>query len=190
MDYHRALRSERIDAKALVDSVCERLRPLLRHHGAELRRKAPRGVLAPVYGDAVALGSAVRVVLRSLVDGRLAGDRVEIELMPAGSRLLLVGRAVVRAEPPATPRRRARRARQLARCAEIVAAHGGELREETEHSIRELQVDLPAGAPHGPHDPALAVIQEAVAEAEIGELRRRAAVRRQAARSLLPGAAP
>lgn len=155
--------NDRIELWPLLQQAWARVEPLARARNLKARFSAqgPKSQLAAIYGSEPWLLRVFVQCLEAAIRAARPGGMLDIEHRQMGPRALVVLRdsgAFVAARAGATPMEsgapRADGARLASRdliglklCQQIVAQHGGQLREEHDDGQRNFLIDLPTGAP-------------------------------------------
>ena len=160
--------TDRIELWPLLQEAWAKVEPLARARNLKARFTAqgPKSQLAAIYGSEHWLKRVFVECLEAAVRATRAGGSLEIEHRQMGPRALIVLRdsgAFVAAREESTPmesapsKGRAAHAASaklasrdligLKMCQQIVAQHGGQLREEHDDGERNFLIDLPTGAP-------------------------------------------
>jgi light-regulated signal transduction histidine kinase (bacteriophytochrome) len=160
--------TDRIELWPLLQEAWAKVEPLARARNLKARFTAqgPKTQLAAIYGSEHWLKRVFVECLEAAVRAARPGGSLEIEHRQMGPRALIVLRdsgAFVAAREESTPMETAavkgRAAAEsggkfasrdligLKMCQQIVAQHGGQLREEHDDGERNFLIDLPTGAP-------------------------------------------
>ena len=159
--------NDRIELWPLLQQAWARVEPLARARNLKARFTAqgPKSQLAAIYGSEPWLLRVFVECLEAAIRAARPGGMLDIEHRQMGPRALVVLRdsgAFVAARAGATPmesgaprtnagtsaaRLASRDLIGLKLCQQIVAQHGGQLREEHDDGQRNFLIDLPTGAP-------------------------------------------
>lgn len=193
------LANDRIELWSLLQQAWAEVEPVARQRGITIRfnSQIPAADLATLYGSEPWLRRVMVECLLSAVRGARGGSTLDIEHRQMGPRAMIVLRdsgAFARAphsaqsevlggesnntSTPAEPRLTARDMIGLKLCQQIVALHGGQLREEQDDELRNFLIDLPTGAPHRAGHAELDIAQAQRYASDLAELMAR---RRKAA---------
>ena len=193
------LANDRIELWALLQQAWTQVEPLARQRGVQIRfnSQIPAADLATLYGSEPWLRRVMVECLLSAVRGSRTGSTLDIEHRQMGPRAMIVLRdsgafastpqtaesEVLGGEPKkmqssSEPRLNARDMIGLKLCQQIVALHGGQLREEKDDELRNFLIDLPTGAPHRAGNAELDIAQAQRYASDLAELMAR---RRKAA---------
>jgi light-regulated signal transduction histidine kinase (bacteriophytochrome) len=194
------LANDRIELWALLQQAWTQVEPVARQRGVKIRfnSQIPAADLATLYGSEPWLRRVMVECLLSAVRGARGGSLLDIEHRQMGPRAMIVLRdsgafatasqsaesevlgGQTKKTPPTAvePRLTARDMIGLKLCQQIVALHGGQLREEKDDELRNFLIDLPTGAPHRANNPELDIAQAQRYASDLAELmakRRKAA---------------
>ena len=159
--------NDRIELWPLLQQAWARVEPLARARNLKARFTAqgPKSQLAAIYGSEPWLLRVFVECLEAAIRAARPGGMLDIEHRQMGPRALVVLRdsgAFIAARAEATPmdsgapradagtnavRLAPRDLIGLKLCRQIVAQHGGQLREEHDDGQRNFLIDLPTGAP-------------------------------------------
>ncbi|CAM3785682.1 sensor histidine kinase [Roseateles saccharophilus] len=167
------LANDRIELWPLLQSVWAELQPQAMARQVQVRFQARDEIanLATLYGSEPWMRRVFLECLEAAIRAAPSGSTLMIEHRQFGPRALLVFRnsgvfAQIQAgiELRQAPRGRAGTAAARERigfhlCRQILALHGGQLRDEIEDGERHLLIDLPTGAPHRPTDTQIDIAQ-------------------------------
>jgi len=185
------LDNDRIELKELLMKAWGQAEPLAMTRGVTVvfKSSVPKDELPAMYGSETWLMKVFQECIGAAVRSTRAGGTLTIDHTQMGPRALIVFRdsgVFASSEPgaEALPRsgRRERSLRgpqgrdyiglRLAR--QIVALHGGALREENEDGVRNFIIDLPTGAPHRVEQSQLDIAQAQRYAADLAALMARA----------------
>lgn len=170
------LSNDRIELWPLLQNAWAQVEPLARSRGVKVRFTSamPKDQLAAMYGSAHWLQRVFLECMESAIRATRSGGTLDIEHRQLGPRVLIVLRdsgvfAPSRQDatelsggkdrsPPAA-RLNARDLIGLKLCQQVVALHGGQLREEDDDGVRNFLIDLPTGAPYRAQDSELDIAQ-------------------------------
>ncbi len=182
--------SDRIELWPLLQRAWAKVEPLARARNLKARFTAqgPKTQLAAIYGSEHWLLRVFVECLEAAVRAARPGGMLDIEHRQMGPRALIVLRdsgAFVAARAEATPmdtgaakatatqpasRLAARDLIGLKLCQQIVAQHGGQLREEHDDGQRNFLIDLPTGAPFRNEATAMDIAQAQVYARDLAAL--------------------
>lgn len=189
------LSNDRIELWSLLQQAWALVEPMARQRGVKIRfnSQIPAADLATLYGSEPWLRRVMVECLHSAVRGARSGSTLEIEHRQMGPRAMIVlrdsgafsvanhrgesemlsiepGKAAAASTASAQPRLAARDVIGLKLCQQIVALHGGQLREEKDDNLRNFLIDLPTGAPHRAGNAELDIAQAQRYAADLAEL--------------------
>ncbi len=172
------LANDRIELWPLLQRAWAQVEPLARSRGIKVRftSAVPKDQLAAMYGSEHWLQRVFLECLESAIRATRSGGTLDIEHRQMGPRVLIVLRdsgvfAPQRQDATelvggkenknATPQARlnSRDLVGLKLCQQVVALHGGQLREEDDDGVRNFLIDLPTGAPYRAQDAELDLAQ-------------------------------
>ncbi len=182
--------NDRIELWPLLQQAWAKVEPLARSRNLKARFTAqgPKTQLAAIYGSEHWLLRVFVECLEAAIRAARPGGMLDIEHRQMGPRALIVLRdsgAFVAAKAESTPMEsgpsRAATAAHAARlasrdmiglklCQQIVAQHGGQLREEHDDGQRNFLIDLPTGAPFRNEATAMDIAQAQVYARDLAAL--------------------
>jgi signal transduction histidine kinase len=153
---------DRIELWPLLQKAWAQVEPLARSRGLKVRftSMVPTDQLATLYGSEHWLQRVFLECLESAVRTTPSGGILDIEHRQMGPRVLIVLRdscvfAPARSDATELPAAHTGATRLgprdmigLKLCQQVVALHGGQLREEENDGVRNFLIDLPTGAPY------------------------------------------
>lgn len=170
------LANDRIELWPLLQSVWGELQPQAVQRGVKVRFQAREEAanLATLYGSEPWLRRVLLECLEAAIRAARQGSSLVIEHRQLGPRALIVfrdcgvfegsvggielgGSAKPDPKNPNPARARERIGFQI--CRDVLALHGGQLREEVEDGARHFMIDLPTGAPFRNTDPQIDIAQ-------------------------------
>lgn len=171
--------SDRIELWPLLQKAWAQVEPLARTRNMKVSftSAVPKDQLAAMYGSAHWLQRVFMECMESAIRSGRAGGTLDIEHRQMGPRVLIVlrdsgvfatatgrpGKSALAegqaSKPDGGPGQAARELISLKLCQQVVALHGGQLREEEDDGVRNFLIDLPTGAPHGAQDSELDIAQ-------------------------------
>lgn len=181
--------NDRIELWPLLQQAWAKVEPLARSRNLKARFSAqgPKTQLAAIYGSEHWLLRVFVECLEAAVRAARPGGMLDIEHRQMGPRALIVLRdsgAFVAAKSEATPMETGPRAGSAAGavrlasrdmiglklCQQVVAQHGGQLREEHDDGQRNFLIDLPTGAPFRNEATAMDIAQAQVYARDLAAL--------------------
>lgn len=165
--------NDRIELWPLLQSVWGELQPQAQARRIQLRLQARDEVanLATLYGSAPWIRRVFLECLEAAIRAEPAESVLLIEHHQVGPRALLVfrdsavfsrltrGADLGRPTPGRADTAAARERISFHLCHQILALHGGQMRDEMDGDERQLVIDLPTGAPHRAQDTQLDIAQ-------------------------------
>ncbi|TXH62926.1 MAG: HAMP domain-containing histidine kinase [Burkholderiaceae bacterium] len=182
--------NDRIELWPLLQQAWAKVEPLARARNLKARFTAqgPKNQLATIYGSEHWLLRVFVECLEAAIRAARPGGMLDIEHRQMGPRALIVLRdsgAFVAARAESTPmetatsrspgsvhgsRLASRDLIGLKLCQQVVAQHGGQLREEHDDGQRNFLIDLPTGAPFRPEATAADIAQAQVYARDLAAL--------------------
>jgi signal transduction histidine kinase len=181
--------NDRIELWPLLQQAWAKVEPLARSRNLKARFTAqgPKTQLAVIYGSEHWLLRVFVECLEAAIRVARPGGMLDIEHRQMGPRALIVLRdsgAFVAAKSEATPMETGSTASSAANavrlasrdmiglklCQQIVAQHGGQLREEHDDGQRNFLIDLPTGAPFRNEATAMDIAQAQVYARDLAAL--------------------